>query len=394
MKLSKTTTLVVALALAATPALARKKHKEETAPTPEKAAVTGKIVNAGIPAAQAPAGAAAAGDATPAAIVDGQTITIGEVDAAASSQLMRLRQQEYTIRSQALDSMIQKKLFDAEAASRKVSEADLMKTEIVDKAPAPTDDEVQKFYDSNKARFGGKTFDQMKNDIKNGLAQQKQAQRRDQFISELRAKSNVKILLDPPRVTVTIPPGTPAIGPADAPVTMVEWSDYQCPFCRRAHPTVEQLLTEYKGDIRFVYRDFPLSFHQHAMPASEAAHCALDQGKFWEYHKNLFEVQGDLSEADLSKRASDVGLDGAAFTACLKSKKFDGDIQSSMSAGSALGVTGTPAFFINGRMLVGAQPIDKFREVINDELTRKGITPPSAANAPAAAAKASTAGTR
>jgi protein-disulfide isomerase len=386
MKLSKTTTLVVALALAAAPAFAKKKHKDETAPKPAPTAATDQ--------AKAPA-AAAQSDSTPAAIVAGEPITLGEVDASASSQLMRLRQQEYTIRSQALEGLIEKKLFDAEAAARNVSEADLVKTEIVDKSPAPTDDEVQKFYDTNKQRFGGKTFDQVKADITNGLTQQKQSERRDQFIAELQAKNDVKILLDPPRVAVSIPPGTPAIGPADAPVTIVEWSDYQCPFCRRAHPTVEQLLAEYKGDIRFVYRDYPLPFHQHAMPASEAAHCALDQGKFWEYHKNLFEVQGDLSVADLSKRASDVGLDSTAFSACLQSKKFDGDIQSSMSDGSAVGVTGTPAFFINGRMLVGAQPIEQFRQVINDELTRKGITPPSASNEPPkTAAKPTSAGTR
>ena len=113
------------------------------------------------------------------------------------------------------------------------------------------------------------------------------------------------------------------MGPADAPVTIVEWSDYQCPFCKRAHPTVQQVLSEYKDKVRFIYLDYPLPFHQMAMPASQAVHCAEDQGKFWEYHTNLFEAAGDLSKADLSKRATDLGLDSAAFEACTTANKRD-----------------------------------------------------------------------
>jgi protein-disulfide isomerase len=166
------------------------------------------------------------------------------------------------------------------------------------------------------------------------------------------------------------------MGPADAPITIVEWSDYQCPFCKRAHPTIEQVLTEYKDKVRFIYLDYPLPFHQMAMPAAQAVHCAEDQGKFWEYHKSLFETAGDLSTADLTKRAADLGLDGPAFQACTDSKKHDDLIKKNYDDGAALGVTGTPAFFINGRMLVGAQPIEEFRELINDELSRKGLSVP------------------
>jgi len=359
MKLTKTTAILMALAVAASPALAKKdKAKPETA----------------APQSQT---ASAAGDSQAAAIVAGETITLDELDKAAASQLQRIRQQEYQLRMDALQGMIQQKLLTTEAASRKVSDADLLKAEVVDKAAKVSDDDVQKFYDTNKARFGTKTFDETKGDISNMLNQQKQAERRAQFLNELQSKASVKILIDPPRVAVKVPDGIPSIGPADAPVQLVEWSDYQCPFCKRAHPTVEQVISEYKDKVRFVYLDYPLPFHQQAMPASQAAHCALDQGKFWEYHRNLMMVAGDLSEADLSKRASDLGLDGTAFTACLGSKKHDTTIQSYASDGAAVGVTGTPAFFINGRSLVGAQPIEQFRTVINEELTRKGIPVPA-----------------
>jgi protein-disulfide isomerase len=166
------------------------------------------------------------------------------------------------------------------------------------------------------------------------------------------------------------------LGPVDAPITIVEWSDYQCPFCKRAHPTVEQVLKEYKDQVRFIYLDYPLPFHQMAMPASIAVHCAEDQGKFWEYHKNLFEAAGDLSGADLAKRATDLGLDSAKFQACTDGKQHQDLIKNNTDDGASLGVTGTPAFFINGRMLVGAQPIEQFRELINDELSRKGLPVP------------------
>jgi protein-disulfide isomerase len=374
MTFRKTTTVLLALALAAVPAFAKKDKDKPKADSP---------------AAAPQAAAASAGDSKPVATVAGQTITLDDVDAAASSQLQRIRQQEYTIRMESLQGLIQQKLITAEAAARKVSEADLLKTEVVDKSAAASPDDVQKFYDTNKARMQNKSFDETKDNIQTMLNQQKQSERRSQFLTELSQKADVKILLDPPRVAVKVPTTAPAIGSATAPITIVEWSDYQCPFCRRAHPTVEQVLNEYKDKVRFVYRDYPLPFHQQAMPASEAVHCAEDQGKFWEYHRNLFEVQGDLSQADLSKRATDIGLDATAFSACVQSKKHDPDIQSAASDGAAAGVTGTPAFFINGRMLVGAQPIEQFRDIINDELSRRGIAVPPAPPASAAAAHGS-----
>lgn len=362
MTLSKTTAILLLAAAVAAPAFAKKeKSKAETTPP--------------APAATATA-ASGSGDSRPAATVGGAVITMEELDRAAANQLAKFRQQEYDVRAGVLNGLIQDKLISGEAAARKVSEADLMKAEVDDKTVAPTPDDVSKFYDTNKARMSGKTFDEIKGDIEKALKGQKANDRRGQFLAELTAKNNVKVLLEPPRAMVTIRPGAPSKGPADAPVTIVEWSDYQCPFCKRAHPTVQQVLSEYKDKVRFVYLDYPLPFHQMAMPASQAVHCAEDQGKFWEYHTSLFEAAGDLSKADLTKRATDLGLDSAAFEACTAANKHDSLIKSNFDDGAALGVTGTPAFFINGRMLVGAQPIEQFRDVINDELSRKGLPVP------------------
>jgi len=359
MNLTKTTALLLLTAAVAAPAFAKKDKPKDDAP-----------------AAATASASSGSGDSKAAATVGGSVITMDELDKAASNQLAKIRQQEFQVRNDVLSGMIQQKLVTKEAAARNVSEADLMKAEVDSKIVAPTQDEISQYYEKMKARLGGKTLDETKGDIEKALRVQKGNERRAQFFTELSAKNDVKILLDPPRATVTLRPGAPVEGPADAPITIVEWSDYQCPFCKRAHPTVEQVLSEYKDKVRFIYLDYPLPFHQMAMPAAQAVHCAEDQGKFWEYHKSLFEVAGDLSAADLTKRAADLGLDGAAFQACTDSKKHDALIKANYDDGSALGVTGTPAFFINGRMLVGAQPIEQFRELINDELSRKGVTVP------------------
>lgn len=312
----------------------------------------------------------AASESPAVAYVAGQAITAEELDKAAAPQLAKIRQQEFDIKDDALDALIQKRLIESEAAARNVAVPDLLKAEIEDKSPVPTKEEVDKFYETNKARMGNRTREDAGPDIERTLRAQKQQARRNEFLNELSAKASVKKLLDPPRMTVAIPAGEPSIGPENAPITIVEFSDFQCPFCRRAHPTIEQLLKEYPDKIRFVYRDYPLSFHPRATPASQAAHCAGDQGKYWEYHKNLMLEQGDLSDDDLKKRATTVGLDTAKFNACYEAKPHTAKIQAAFDDGAAVGVTGTPAFFVNGRSLVGAQPLEAFKQIIQDELAR------------------------
>ena len=360
MTLSKTTAILLLTAAVTAPAFA-KKDKTNAAAAPAATAST-----------------QASGDSRPAAMVGKEVITLQQLDSAAANQLAKFRQQEYDVRAEVLTGMIQEQLITNEAAAQKVTTNDLVQTEIIAKAAKPTPEEVTQYYDKMKARMGGKTFDEVKGDIEKMLAGQKVAERKDQYLAELSSKYEVKMMLDPPRATVTLRPTAPVTGPNDAPVTIVEWSDYQCPFCKRAFPTVEQVLAEYKGKVRYSHLDYPLPFHQQAMPAALAVHCAGDQGKFWEYNNNLYGTAGDLSAADLTKRAADLGLDAAAFEACTTSKKHESLIKANFDDGGALGVTGTPAFFINGRMLVGAQPIEQFRTIINDELSRKGVSVPKA----------------
>ncbi len=343
----------VLLAVAASPLWA-KKQKEGSKEGSEAQAAP----------ASSPAGSTVAG------YLGDLPITLEEVDRAAAPQLREVRQNEYAARRAAFERLADQKLVEKEAAARNLSVADLLKAEVEDKAAQPTEEEISSFYDKNKARFGGRAKEEVSEQIKQSLRAQKVAERRAEFYRELRQRAGLRFLLDPPRVQVPIPPGEPARGPENAPITLVEFADFQCPFCRRSHPTVEQLLEEYKGKVRYVFRDYPLSFHQRAFPASEAARCAGDQGKYWEYYDNLMEVSGDLGDADLKKRATDLGLDLAAFTACLESDRHEAAIRAGFEDGSAAGVTGTPSFFINGRMVVGAKPIQEFKSIIEEELAR------------------------
>ena len=163
----------------------------------------------------------------------------------------------------------------------------------------------------------------------------------------------------------------PVEGDPNAPVTIIEFSDFQCPYCGKFYKeTLPQITETYieTGKVKLVFRDFPLNFHQYAQKASEAAECADEQGKFWEYHNILFENQDALTIDDLKQYASDLNLDTEQFNECLDSGKYEEEVKSDMEDGSSYGVSGTPAFFINGQLLSGAQPFSAFQSVIEQEL--------------------------
>jgi len=162
----------------------------------------------------------------------------------------------------------------------------------------------------------------------------------------------------------------PVKGPANAPVTIVAWSDFECPFCSRVVPTLKALEEEYKGKIKIAFKHQPLPFHPNAKPAAAAAMAAHEQGKFWEYHDKLFENQRALDRASLEKYAQDLKLDMAKFKAAMDSGKYNELIEADSAEGSRVGANGTPTFFINGRTLVGAQPIEAFKRVIDEELKK------------------------
>jgi protein-disulfide isomerase len=284
-------------------------------------------------------------------------------------KLVEVENQRYEVLSEGLDELVSEQLLEKESKAKGVTVEQLVATEVIAKVAEPTDAEIQKVYDDNKAQLQGQTLEQVKPRIVEFLKQQKGAGRQQEYITELKGKYKTTVALKPPKVEVATA-GRPARGGAEsAPVTIIEFSDYECPYCKRAEETVKKVMATYGDKVRLVYRHYPLEFHANARPAAEASACAAAQGKFWEYHDKLM-AASDLSEAKLKSTAGELGLDQAKFDECFAKKQFKGDVDKDMADASSVGVTGTPAFFINGRMLSGAQPFEKFKEVIDEELAR------------------------
>lgn len=310
------------------------------------------------------------------ATVGPTAITLAQVDdkallqSASSFGAVKLSQALYEARRAALDDLVANVLLDQEAKSRGTDRAALVEREITSKVQPVSDADVTAWYQANQARVQGATLDQVRQPIRTYLTQQRMEVVREQFLDTLRAKTAVRVTLEPPRQQIATD-NSPSRGPAGAPIELVEFSDFQCPFCLRANPTVRQVLDTYGDRIRFVYRHYPLPSHPNARPAAEAAECAAEQGKFWPYHDKLFASQSKLADADLKQDAAELGLDTAKFDACVDSHKYRKQIEADVQAGQEAGVDGTPAFFINGRLISGAQPYDVFKKVIDEELQLK-----------------------
>jgi protein-disulfide isomerase len=304
------------------------------------------------------------------ATIAGEPFTARQLEEAAGARLFQLRTQQYQAQRQILDDEIARRLLEREAAARKVTVEELLKQEVEAKVAPVTEEEQKAFYAQNKARMGEMTEADALKRIEAGLRQQRTGERQAAFLSGLRAKADVHVMLEPPRLALTVG-DDPSRGPADAPVTIVEFSDFQCPYCSRATATLKKLDAAYPGKIRLVYRDFPLvQIHPNAARAAEAAACANEQGKFWSMHDAMFEHQDKLGEADLKQSAAALGLDAAAFNTCLESGRHTAEWKKDAAEGDRYGVSSTPAFFINGRLVVGAQPYESFARILDEELAR------------------------
>ena len=224
-----------------------------------------------------------------------------------------------------------------------------------------TEADQKALYEANKARFAGVSEAEAMKQVEPAVRQQKRRERQNAYVRELRKQAGVEVRLEPLRADLQVPEGAPRRGPEKAPVTIVEFSDFQCPFCVRAQPTLRRVRETYADKVRFVFLDFPLDMHPQAKKAHEAAACAADQGKFWPMYDRLFTSQGKFEVPALKGYAAELGLAAADFAACLDSGRHAAATEAGIEEGERHGVTGTPAFFINGRMLVGAQPYESLR---------------------------------
>lgn len=329
-----------------------------------------------VPAAPASSVGASATDPVVAEL-GGRQIRLSEVDAKwqefDAAERARLTQLLYQNRRNMLDIVIGDMLIADAAKAANVTPEAYAEREIARRVKPVADAEIQRFYDENKDRAQGRSLEELRQPIVEYLQSQRQGQARAQLVEELRGKAGaVKVMLDPPRVAVDTSASDPSRGPADAVITIVEFSDYQCPFCARVTPTMAQVMQTYGSRVRRVFKDFPLPNHAEAPKAAEAARCAGDEGKYWEMHDRLFANQGALQVPAIKQTAAAIGLSQATFDQCLDSGKYAAAVQADIDQGQKLGVNSTPTLYINGRPLIGAQPFEQFKQVIDEELARVG----------------------
>jgi protein-disulfide isomerase len=311
---------------------------------------------------------------TTVATINGVVVKCSELMARGKAQLMgetiAFDQRIHSLHEQNLTELINDEILQAAADEAGLPIEKFVATNVI--AEPITTEEMRAFYD--QAVAAGEPlpdFAEVEDELEKFMIEQKQKAALSAFRADLRAKATIEVdmpILLPPKVSVEAI-GNARGGPASAPVTIVEFSDFECGFCQKAEPIIERVLETYGDKVRLVYRDYPLPNHTLAPKAAEATHCAQLQGKYWEMHGALFADQSKLGIGDLKAHAAALGLEQAAFDACLDSGQTQATVLASLKAGAELGVSGTPAFFINGRLVSGAQPFERFKELIDHELS-------------------------
>ena len=280
----------------------------------------------------------------------------------------------YEALQSSLAQLVQQDLMEKEAAQRSTDVDGLLEVEVQNKVQEPTEEAISEVYEANKKRLG-KPLEEVEPQIRQYLKNQSYNQNHNKLVERLKEKYPVEYLFEAPRVEIAVD-GSPSEGPTDAAVTIVEFSDFQCPYCARIQPTLKQLKETYGEKLRLVFRQFPLnSIHPQAQKAAEASLCANDQNRFWEMHDVLFETGTSLKVEDIKKRAANLKLNQANFDQCLDSGKYAAVVQQDVLDGVKAGVTGTPALFINGLTFSGSRSFEEISKVIEDELQKGDSSP-------------------
>jgi protein-disulfide isomerase len=300
------------------------------------------------------------------ATINGENITSGDVEDSLQPLIFEVQEQVYELRRNELDVNINDMLLVQEAQKRKITTNALLDLEV---KPKPvTEEQARTFFEQNKERVSG-DFAQTKDAIINYLQQTELRAAERAFVDRLRAAASIQTFLNVPESPVfkISTKDQPSLGNANAAVTIVAFTDYQCPSCAAMHPVLERVVKESGDKVRLVTRDFPLTMHADAFKAAEAAEAAREQGKYWEYVNVLLQNQSALSVEKLKSYATQLGLDRARFDAALDSRKFAESVQADVDDGLKLGLKGTPSLFINGRR-VTAKSYEELKESVDAAL--------------------------
>jgi len=309
---------------------------------------------------------------------EGGSLTRADLNDYLGVTLIRLEAEYQTQRFDAerngLDEMLAEKLLEAEAIKTGAGTVEvLLEREVTSKIPAPTEEQVQQFYGMMKRRMGNTPLEAVRAQVEAEITNRAKAERFQAYLTQVRDQYKVNVTLpkpELPRIPVSAD-DDPFLGPEDAAVTIIQFAEFQCPYCGRAKEAIDQLMAKYPKDVRVVFRDFPLGFHDRAVPAAVAANCAGEQDNYWGMYNALMSNQRALAESDLREHAIALNLDLAAWTKCRADPAQEAEVMKDLEDGSKVGVTGTPAFFINGIMLSGAQPYSAFEEIVERELANR-----------------------
>jgi protein-disulfide isomerase len=314
-------------------------------------------------------------DTTVVAEVNGVKLTVADLEQEESAKLLQAHNQYYQAEKKALEDLIEKRLLQQKARREGLSVDQLVDRDIKSQVQDPTEDQMKVYYEGLET---DQPYEAVRAKILEKIRQLRTDKARAAYVKVLRAQSNVIVELGSPSANVNLE-NAYSLGSKHAPVTLVEFADYECPYCQKVASDLKKLHDEFGDKLAFVFKDFPLPMHTHSQKAAEAARCAGKQGKFWEYHDELFHSkQLDLDR--LKEDAVALHLDGSQFGKCLDSGEESADVQRDREEGVKLGLSGTPSFFVNGHFYSGALDYTMLHQIVEQQIEASPREPTLAAN--------------
>jgi len=310
--------------------------------------------------------------------VNGEKLTFADLEQQEGGQLLQARYQFYTSQRKALDQLIDEKLLEIHARSKGLTVDQLLEKEVYDKIKDPTEDQLQVYYEGLETTD---PYEAVHDRVLEHIRELRHGKARAAYVAELKKQATLQVMLQAPTATLNVKDAY-LRGPKGAPVTVVEFADYECPYCQRVKPDLQKLEAEYGNKVAIVYKDFPLPMHHRAEKAAEAARCAGEQGKFWEYNDVLF-YSKMLDVNNLKQHAHVLKLDEQRFDKCLDDGTEAAAVKKDLEEGKHLGLSGTPSFFVNGHFISGAVEYGALKELVDQQLAVAQNSPaPPPASAP------------
>ena len=295
--------------------------------------------------------------------VSGSNLTMADLQKKEGGKLLQAEYQYYLNERKALEELIDGQLLADEARRRNMSVDELLNNEVYKAVKDPTEDQLQVYYEGLDTQ---EPYDAVRADVLQHIRDLRRTKARTAYVDNLRKQASINVLLMPPSADLNLAKAN-AKGSPDAPVVFVEFADYECPYCQKVNPQIQQIKKEYGDKVTLVFKDFPLPMHHSSQKAAEAARCAGEQGKFWEYHDVLF-YSRQLDVDALKEHARVLKLDGDKFDACLDNGTEAAAVKQDLEEGKSLGLTGTPSFFVNGHFFSGVIDYGTLKDMVNQQL--------------------------